>query len=117
MNLRHFSEEEFTRATPSCSLSDMNIGFMVRLVTARDLAGCPFIVNSAFRSKEYELRKKRSGNSMHCQGRAVDLSCKDSSTRYRIIKAALQAGFHGIGIGRTFIHLDDRDTLTIWLYD
>lgn len=55
---------------------------------------------------------------MHCLGRAVDVSCKDSVSRYRIVNSALSAGFHGIGIGSTFVHLDDRESSTmIWLYD
>lgn len=94
----------------------MDGNFMNRLQTARDLAGCPFIVNSAHRTVAYELKKHRTGRSMHCLGRAVDLSCRDGATRYRILRAALQAGFTGIGIGDTFIHLDDRDNPTTWLY-
>ena len=117
MNWPNFSEDEFRRATPSCSLSDMDPAFMNRLQTARDLAGCPFVINSAYRTKEYELRKKRSGNSMHCLGRAVDISCRESFTRYRILSALIQAGFHGVGVGQTFIHVDDREMQTIWLYD
>lgn len=113
----NFSAEEFLKATPSCSITDMVPSFMNRLQAARDLAGCPFIINSAYRNQEYELRKKRSGNSMHCLGRAVDISCKDSVTRYRILDAVLKVGFRGIGIGRTFIHVDDRTSMTVWLYD
>lgn len=96
----------------------MSPSFMNRLQTARDIAGLPFCINSAYRSVSYEKRKGRSGKSMHCLGRAVDVSCKDSVSRYRIVNSALQAGFHGIGIGKNFIHLDDRESSTlIWLYD
>ena len=38
-------------------------------------------------------------------------------TLYVILNALLQAGFNGIGIGRTFIHADDRGDRMIWLYD
>lgn len=117
-NWPNFSSDEFERACPQCKLEDMSTSFMNRLQTARDLAGIPFRINSAYRSVSYEKRKGRAGTSMHCLGRAVDVSCKDSVSRYRIVNSALSAGFHGIGIGSTFVHLDDRESSTvIWLYD
>ena len=113
----NFDEKEFRWATPTCSLSDMDATFMDRLQTARDIAGVPFKVNSAYRSVDWEKYKNRSGNSMHCLGRAIDISCRDSKQRHVILNALLQAGFNGIGIGRTFIHVDDRGDKMIWLYD
>lgn len=89
---------------------------MERLQTARTLAGVPFKLNSAFRSEDYELAHKRSGKSMHCLGRAVDIKCVDSGNRYRIVNALIAAGFNGIGIDNTFIHVDNRDIPLIWIY-
>ena len=91
---------------------------MDRLQAARDLAGVPFVINSAFRSVSWEISRKppRSGRSMHCQGRAVDIKCVDSGSRYRILSALIKAGFKGIGIDNTFIHVDDRDISLIWTY-
>lgn len=114
----NFSPDEFGRACPPCKLEDMSPRFMNRLQEARDIAGFPFVINSAYRSKEHELKKGRSGFSMHCVGRAVDIKCTSGALRYAIVEAAVKAGFHGIGIGKTFVHLDDRDeNSTIWLYD
>lgn len=113
----NFHDSEFAKCSPGCFLSDMDEAFMDRLQTARTLAGVPFVLNSAYRSKDYELRKKRSGNSMHCLGRAVDIRCVDSGTRYRIVECLIASGFRGIGIGNTFIHVDDRDNVSlIWTY-
>lgn len=89
---------------------------MDRLQTARTLAGVPFVLTSAFRSVEYEKKRRRSGKSMHCLGRAVDIKCVDSGTRYRILESLIAAGFHGIGIDNAFIHVDDRDFPLIWTY-
>ena len=52
---KNFNEIEFQMATPSCSLKQMSESFMNRLQTARDIAGIPFRINSAFRSEQYEL--------------------------------------------------------------
>lgn len=109
-----FHEREFFNV--GCSLSDMNPAFMDRLQMARRLAGVPFIINSAYRSVEHEKAHKRSGQSMHCLGRAVDIKCVDSGSRHKILNALLQCGFNGIGIDNTFIHCDDRSIPLIWLY-
>lgn len=111
-----FSPSEFRTAVPSCSIVDMDPGFMDRLQTARTLAGVPFIINSAYRSVEHELKMHRTGMSYHTLGRAVDLRVCDSVSRYRIVESLIAAGFHGIGISDTFIHVDDRDLHLIWLY-
>lgn len=119
MNLSKFPDfkpKEFIACVPACSMNQMDESFMERLQTARTLAGVPFIINSAFRSVEYELSKKRTGKSMHTLGRAVDIKCVDSGSRYRILEALICAGFHGIGISNTFIHVDDRELPLIWTY-
>lgn len=112
----NFSEAEFKKCTPSCSLQDMDESFMERLQTARVIADVPFKLNSAYRSVSYELRRGRTGKSMHTLGRAVDIKCVDSGSRYRIVEALIAAGFRGIGIDSQFIHVDDREIFLIWIY-
>lgn len=117
--LRYFTEQEFTQAKPACALSDMHESFMERLDEARHIAGVPFIINSAYRSKAYEVNvKHRSGTSSHCKGVAVDLKCTDSFYRLVIVDALLRVGFNRIGIGKTFIHVDwdSEKRAAIWLY-
>lgn len=91
---------------------------MDRLDTARAYAGRPFIINSAYRTPEYELKHGRTGSSTHCLGRAVDIRCSDSVSRLIIVKSLLRAGFRRIGIAKTFIHVDDDISREkcIWLY-
>lgn len=118
-NLKHFKEEEFKRASPSCSLSDMNEEFMHQLDECRDFAGVPFKINSAYRTVEYEKSKGRTGTSQHCKGLAVDIACYTNAMRYRIIASLLVAGFHRIGIGTNFIHVDagyPNSEPIIWTY-
>lgn len=106
---KFFSESEFTRCNPPCKLSDMSESLMNKLDTARALAGVPFIINSAFRERDYELSQGRSGTSFHTKGMAVDIKAKSSTIRYRIIGALIASGFTGIGIYKNFIHADIRD--------
>lgn len=119
MNLRYFVDEEFRKAQPSCSLSDMSPKLMVMLDQAREFAGVPFKINSAFRTVDYEKSKGRKGSSRHCFGEAVDIACYTNNYRFRIVNALLAVGFKRIGIGKTFIHCDvgypDAEPI-VWLY-
>lgn len=103
-----FSEKEFNNLTPSCSLSDMDERFMNKLDLARAFSRIPFVLNCAYRSSDWDKSKGRTGLSYHCCGRAVDIRCKDSHNRFRIVYSLLNAGFTCIGIYPTFIHVDDR---------
>lgn len=119
MNLEYFKDEEFKRAIPACSLSDMNEQFMLHLDECRHFAGIPFVINSAYRSVEYEKSKGRTGTSQHCKGLAVDLRCRTNAERFRIVSSLLAFGFRRIGIGSNFIHVDDgypNSEPIIWIY-
>ena len=116
---KYFSEEEFKNCIPSCSLNDMNKDFMMLLDELREKCGIPLVINSAYRSKEYDIAKGRSGNGAHTKGKAVDIRCNDSINRHKILKNAIKLGFNRIGISSSFIHLDVDDTLVqnvCWLY-
>ena len=114
----YFAPDEFAKCTPQCSVDDMSSFFMYRLNVARHIAGVPFVLNSAYRSVDWEKRHNRPGTSSHCKGCAVDIRCFDDRSRSRIIYGAICAGFRRIGIGRSFVHLDsDSDKPNaIWLY-
>lgn len=114
---RHFSEPEFKRCVPSCSLQDMNQSTMNRFDTARDLAGIPLVINCAYRSPEWDRSKGRSGTGAHTLGRAIDVRCNSEHNRFLVVTALMQAGFKRIGIYKTFIHADDSPNHTqkiIW---
>lgn len=116
----YFNEQEFEACTPSCKIEQCNPGSLARLDLCRSVAKTPFILSSAYRSREYEVSKGRSGKGAHVDGRAFDIRCRDSVCRFRIVAAALEVGFTRIGIGKTFIHLDDSPNLAqkvIWLYE
>ena len=115
----HFSESEFQRCSPACYWSDMSAAFMKRLERFREIVACPVYLNSAFRSSAYEIQHGRTGSSMHTFGRAVDIRCRSNQERLKFIRAAIECGFNGIGIGYNYIHLDDRDDCMnpcMWLY-
>lgn len=116
---KYFAPAEFLRCSPPCSIKQMDAGFLNLLDEVREAAGIPLVLASAYRSKEWDESKGRSGNGAHTKGLAVDIRCYSSATRYKIVAAALGCGFRRIGIGKTFVHLDDDPTLpqgVIWDY-
>lgn len=94
-------------AEPPCKVEDMNLAFMDKLLFAQKLCGKKFHITSAYRSVAYEKSKGRNGRSAHCLGLAVDISTRDSKSRYLVVSALINAGFNRIGIGKTFVHVDD----------
>ena len=116
---RYFKEKEFERCTPACSLQDMKQSAMSKLDTAREIAGIPFVITSAYRSPDYDRKKGRSGTGAHTLGRAIDIRCHTSGNRFRIVEALIKSGFKRIGIAPGFIHADDSEAHAqevSWLY-
>ena len=116
MALKYFKLSEFDDAPGTGK--NMKKQFLTKLDKARAIADVPFKITSGYRSKETNKRVGGVSTSSHLKGLAADISCKDSSTRQKILNALIQAGFTRIGIADTFIHCDtDKDKNdAIWLY-
>lgn len=116
---KYFKDSEFKRCSPSCSIDDMNAETLNRLDQAREYAGIPFVLNSAYRSPAHDKSKGRSGTGAHTLGRAVDIRCNTSANRWKIVSALIAAGFTRIGVANTYIHADDSPNHAqnvIWTY-
>jgi uncharacterized protein YcbK (DUF882 family) len=116
MALKYFKLSEFDDAPGTGK--NMKKEFLTKLDKARAIANVPFKITSGYRSKETNKRVGGVSTSSHLKGLAADISCKDSSTRQKIVNSLIQAGFTRIGIADTFIHCDtDKDKQdAIWLY-
>ncbi len=116
MALKYFKLSEFDDAPGTGK--NMKKEFLTKLDKARAIANVPFKITSGYRSKETNKRVGGVSTSSHLKGLAADISCKDSSTRQKIVNSLIQAGFTRIGIADTFIHCDtDKDKKdAIWLY-
>jgi uncharacterized protein YcbK (DUF882 family) len=105
---KHFKKIEY----------NMDLGFLAKLDEAREYAGIPFVINSAYRSPEHPESIKNPTSS-HIKGLAVDIRARDSKTRYKVLKALIHVGFNRIGIADTFIHVDDdkeKSSDVVWTY-
>lgn len=101
---------DISKCVPAFDVDKMNPDFWSKVLRLQDaLSSTLWLqINSAYRTKEHEWSRGRSGNSQHCFGRAVDISCKESNSRWLLIQKAMEIGFHRILVYPTFIHLDDK---------
>lgn len=107
-DLKYFKPDEFQKCTPKCDISQMNPQFLRVLDAVRADCGFCFILNSAYRSPDWERSKGRSAVGYHTKGRAVDVRCTESWKRARIISECVKRGL-SCGVSSKFIHIDDRE--------
>ena len=97
---------------------NMDLDFLAKLDKAREYAGIPFVINSAYRSPDHPESIKNPTSS-HIKGLAVDIKAKDSRNRYKVLEALIRVGFNRIGIADSFIHVDDdkeKSSNVVWTY-
>lgn len=91
--------------------------FIHRLDTLREVCGFPFIVTSGYRDPTHSAeRHKPNGGGTHTKGIAADIRVSGGSQRMQIVKFATSMGF-SVGVAKTFVHVDIRDTeAMLWCY-
>lgn len=82
-------------------ISGLDPGFVEQLVEARHLAKTPFVLTETVATGGSHV-----ANTAHARGLAVDIRAHDSVTRFKIVKALLDAGFVRIGVYNAHVHAD-----------
>ena len=116
MSLKYFTLDEF-----NCQVTGenkMEPEFLQKLDRLR--AGCwfPFVITSGYRHPiEHPIEAAKDVPGTHAQGIAADIQATSAPHRYDIVKQALALGFTGIGIAKSFVHVDTRGTTPVmWVY-
>ena len=106
MKLKYFTIEEFR--CKETGENEIKEEFVHALDDLRDACGFGFVITSGYRSPAHsaEIVKTRPGQ--HTQGIAADIRVNGGAQRFLIAKHALDMGFSGIGIAKTFVHVDTR---------
>jgi uncharacterized protein YcbK (DUF882 family) len=95
----------------------MNPDFVHRLDQLREVCGFPFIITSGFRDPSHPVEAAKEVPGTHSQGIAVDIKVNNGFQRRKLVQEALKMGFNGIGVAKSFVHIDDRDsTAVLWAY-
>lgn len=107
---------DLSRCAPRCELADLDPRLIAKAIEV--YKKCPYVINCAYRSVEWDKSKGRSGSSSHCKGLAMDIKAVEHRFRLNLITALIECGVRRIGIAKTFIHFDvDPDKApSMWLY-
>lgn len=113
--LKHFTLPEF-----DCTYTgnnQMDWDFLAALDNLREVCGFPFVITSGYRDPSHPIESKKKTPGTHAQGIAVDIQVTSGTQRRLIVKEALKMGFGGIGVAKTFVHVDDREgPKVLWEY-
>jgi uncharacterized protein YcbK (DUF882 family) len=112
---KHFDISEFRcRETGE---NDMKEEFIHMLDELRERVGFPMVVTSGYRSTQHTAERSKEKGGTHTQGIAADIAVANGEQRMKIVREALKMGFGGIGVARTFVHVDMRTTTPVmWTY-
>lgn len=103
----HFKSEEFDSPDAPGSGVNMDMAFVRKLDRLRDEVGRPVSIHSGYRTSEHNAKVGGVDASAHETGHAADLHAPTGKDKFEILGAAIRLGFRRIGIGNSFIHIDD----------
>jgi uncharacterized protein YcbK (DUF882 family) len=115
VSFKYFSRDEF-----KCSETGNNEiqdEFVHALDKLREECGFPFAITSGYRDPSHSVEAKKEKAGQHTLGIAADIAVSGGSQRFIIVSKALELGFSGIGVARTFVHVDIRTSQPVlWCY-
>ena len=102
-------------------LDKMDQEFLYFLDDLREAFGKPIRVNSSYRDPNYNETVGGVKRSAHTEipCKAVDIHVENSRDRYTLVSLAIGMGARRIGIGETFLHIDqstEKVQDVIWTY-
>lgn len=104
---KHFTIEELM--CPCCKVLGVRPEFIVFLERVRAEYANPMKITSAFRCEKQNSKVGGSSTSAHMVGLACDVLAVTPQARLKLIKAGLACGVKGLGIAKTFVHLDLKE--------
>ena len=97
--------------------NEMSEEFLEKLDDLRHVCGFPFIITSGYRDPSHSIEARKAKAGTHARGIASDIRINNGNEAYDIIKNAQSMGFNGIGVAKSFIHVDIRQGMpVIWSY-
>jgi zinc D-Ala-D-Ala carboxypeptidase len=115
VSFKYFSRDEF-----KCSETGNNEiqdEFVHALDKLREECGFPFAITSGYRDPSHSVEAKKEKAGQHTLGIAADIAVSGGSQRFIIVSKAMELGFSGIGVARTFVHVDIRTSQPVlWCY-
>lgn len=112
---KYFTEQELKCRCGKCdgSIGLLNPAFTAKLELFREKYGAPMIVTSCIRCKLHPIEAAKINKGAHAYGCAIDIQCKTSQERFKMMKILMDIWVTRIGYADTFIHFDMADQLKI----
>lgn len=112
----HFRVREFHSKHDPSDLVKVDARLLYLLENIRNYVGKPVHINSGYRSPEYNATlKNASPRSQHCNGKAADIWVEGVTPKQIADIAECYLGSSGgIGIYKTFTHVDVRTSCARW---
>ncbi len=101
----------------TCTAAPMDPAFLIKLQAIRDAWGLPLGISSGARCKAWNTKVGGSPVSQHLLGKAADIHLEDPEDGPKLAALAVRHGIGGVGIAKTFIHIDDGPQGRRWSYD
>lgn len=115
MQYKYFKIEDFD--CEETGENEMDPEFIRKVDELRSAVGWPLYVTSGYRSPTHSIEAKKSQPGTHAHGIACDIKVSGGAQRRELVKQAFFLGFTGIGVARTFVHVDTRATTPVlWAY-
>ena len=113
--MRYFKLSDFN--CQETGNNEMSEEFLEKLDDLRHVCGFPFIITSGYRDPTHSIEARKAKAGTHARGIASDIRINNGNEAYDIIKNAQSMGFNGIGVAKSFIHVDIRKGMpVVWSY-
>lgn len=102
-----------------CGMEGVKQEALDKLQLIRDDFGKGMRITSSFRCSKHPVEARKSKPGTHNKGVAFDIACTSSADRYTLVELAYKHGAKGIGIHKSFVHIDfdeTRPATVMWLY-
>ena len=119
MKFKYFTYREFDSPDLKDSGKLVSNELISMLDVARKKYGKSLVINSGYRTIEHNAEVGGKPDSSHLKGLAVDISCTNSTDRFKLEGILREVGFIRIGMGNTFIHVDidkEKTQKVLWTY-
>tara|TARA_R110000751_G_scaffold606_1_gene2147 strand:- start:460 stop:819 length:360 start_codon:yes stop_codon:yes gene_type:complete len=119
MKFKYFTYGEFDSPDLENSGKLVSNELISMLDVARKNYGKSMVINSGYRTVKHNAEVGGTPTSSHLKGLAADISCTNSTDRFKLEGILREVGFTRIGMGGTFIHVDidkEKTQKLLWTY-
>lgn len=112
----NFKYKDFFCNCKICQNQIIDEELVEKLQKLRSNINKPILINSAYRCEKHNADVGGKKDSMHLQGKAVDIIVVGMKP-WELAKEAIRVGFIALGVARGFLHVDTRkDKYRMWGY-